>query len=165
MHQPCDSAQFNFHAIVEISLRTIAHLPQCHRRTGRRFGFNQSVLFQRPIAAIGQQSGQHVNDLIGTKQPVDVASSVVQAADDLMAQSKTNRDLLVGLIRTEVDKAIGRVGFVREDELAALRARVEKVEADCAAAGADESKGHASAPVESESPVKKKKKVVIEHES
>ena len=102
---------------------------------------------------------------MGTKQPVDVASSVVHAADDLMAQSKTNRDLLIGLIRTEVDKAIGRVGFVREDELAALRARVEKVEADCAAAGADESKGHASAPVESESPVKKKKKVVIEHES
>ncbi len=102
---------------------------------------------------------------MGTKQPVDVASSVVQAADDLMAQSKTKRDLLIGLIRTEVDKAIGRVGFVREDELAALRARVEKVEADCAVAGADESKGHASAPVESESTVKKKKKVVIEHES
>jgi len=102
---------------------------------------------------------------MGTKQPVDVASSVAQAADDLMAQSKTNRDLLIGLIRTEVDKAIGRVGFVREDELAALRARVEKVEALLAGEGAAESKGQLSAPVESESPVKKKKKVVIEHES
>ena len=102
---------------------------------------------------------------MGTKQPVDVASSVAQAADDLMAQSKTNRDLLIGLIRTEVDKAIGRVGFVREDELAALRARVEKVEAHLAADGAAESKEEASAPIESASRVKKKKKVVIEHES
>jgi len=64
---------------------------------------------------------------LGAKQPADVASSVAQAADELMAQSKTNRDLLIGLIRTEVDRAIGRVGFVREDELAALRARVEKL--------------------------------------
>lgn len=102
---------------------------------------------------------------LGTKQPADVASSVAQAADDLMAQSKTNRDLLIGLIRTEVDKAIGRVGFVREDELAALRLRVEKVESCCSAEGAVESKEQAFASVESESPVKKKKKVVIEHES
>ena len=102
---------------------------------------------------------------MGTKQPVDVASSVAQAADDLMAQSKTNRDLLIGLIRTEVDKAIGRVGFVREDELAALRARVEKLEAHLAAEGAVESNEEASASNNSETPVKKKKKVVIEHES
>jgi len=102
---------------------------------------------------------------MGTKQPVDVASSVAQAADDLMAQSKTNRDLLIGLIRTEVDKAIVRVGFVREDELAALRARVEKLEAHLAAEGAVESNEEASASNNSETPVKKKKKVVIEHES
>ena len=102
---------------------------------------------------------------MGTKQPVDVASSVAQAADDLMAQSKTNRDLLIGLIRTEVDKAIGRVGFVREDELGALRARVEKLEAHLAAEGAVESSEEASASNNSETPVKKKKKVVIEHES
>lgn len=102
---------------------------------------------------------------MGTKQPVDVASSVAQAADDLMAQSKTNRDLLIGLIRTEVDKAIGRVGFVREDELAALRARVEKLEAHPAAEGAVETNEEASASINFEAPVKKKKKVVIEHES
>ena len=102
---------------------------------------------------------------MGTKQPVDVASSVAQAADDLMAQSKTNRDLLIGLIRTEVDKAIGRVGFVREDELAALRARVEKLDAHPAAEGAVETNEEASASINFEAPVKKKKKVVIEHES
>lgn len=109
---------------------------------------------------------------LGTKQPADMASSVAQAADDLMAQSKTNRDLLIGLIRTEVDKAIGRVGFVREDELAALRARVEKVESQVATV---EGEAVAKSPdaqdltdsqgVEDQVPVKKKKKVVVEHES
>jgi polyhydroxyalkanoate synthesis regulator phasin len=109
---------------------------------------------------------------LGTKQPADMASSVAQAADDLMAQSKTNRDLLIGLIRTEVDKAIGRVGFVREDELAALRARVEKVESQVATA---EGEAVAKSPdaqdlpdsqgAEDQAPVKKKKKVVVEHES
>ncbi len=103
---------------------------------------------------------------LGTKQPADVASSVAQAADELMAHSKTNRDLLISLIRTEVDKAIGRVGFVREDELAALRARVEKIESCCAP------EGNVAAPqtqnsedAETQIPVKKKKKTVVEHES
>lgn len=103
---------------------------------------------------------------LGTKQPADMASSVAQAADDLMAQSKTNRDLLIGLIRTEVDKAIGRVGFVREDELAALRARVEKVESLITSVESEtlipssDSDGAGDEVI-----VKKKKKVLVEHES
>jgi hypothetical protein len=103
---------------------------------------------------------------LGTKQPADMASSVAQAADDLMAQSKTNRDLLIGLIRTEVDKAIGRVGFVREDELAALRARVEKMESliTSGESGAF-TQSHDVDGAEDQEPVKKKKKVVVEHES
>jgi polyhydroxyalkanoate synthesis regulator phasin len=103
---------------------------------------------------------------LGAKQPADMASSVSQAADDLMAQSKTNRDLLIGLIRTEVDKAIGRVGFVREDELAALRARVEKVESLVTSVESETlAPSHDSESVEDQAPVKKKKKVVVEHES
>lgn len=106
---------------------------------------------------------------LGTKQPADVASSVAQAADDLMAQSKTNRDLLIGLIRSEVDKAIGRVSFVREDELAALRARVEKIEAVQLAGVIRDSEMSSEAANAGDSltdtPVKKKKKVVVDHES
>jgi polyhydroxyalkanoate synthesis regulator phasin len=103
---------------------------------------------------------------LGAKQPADVASSVAQAADELMAQSKTNRDLLIGLIRTEVDRAIGRVGFVREDELAALRARVEKIESLLASAGGDAVAGATNqADVADQEPIKKKKKIVVEHES
>jgi len=106
---------------------------------------------------------------LGTKQPADVASSVAQAADDLMAQSKTNRDLLIGLIRSEVDMAIGRVSFVREDELAALRARVEKIEAVQLAGVIRDSEMSSEAANAGDSrtdaPVKKKKKVVVDHES
>lgn len=103
---------------------------------------------------------------LGAKQLADMASSVAQAADDLMAQSKTNRDLLIGLIRTEVDKAIGRVGFVREDELAALRARVEKIESLITSVESETSpRSHDSDGSDDQAPVKKKKKVVVEHES
>jgi polyhydroxyalkanoate synthesis regulator phasin len=103
---------------------------------------------------------------LGTKQPADMASSVAQAADDLMAQSKTNRDLLIGLIRTEVDKAIGRVGFVREDELAALRARVQKLESLITTVESETlNQSHDTDDADDQEPVKKKKKVVVEHES
>ncbi len=62
-----------------------------------------------------------------TKAP-DVVGQVQEMADDLVSTSKSNREMLIGLIRTEVDRAVGRMGFVREDELAALRRRVEHLE-------------------------------------
>jgi hypothetical protein len=36
--------------------------------------------------------------------------------------------MLVSMIRSEVDRAVGRMGFVREDELAALRRHVQRLE-------------------------------------
>ena len=93
---------------------------------------------------------------LGTKQPADVAATVQQAADDLMALSKTNRDMLIDMIRTEVDKAVGRMGFVREDELAAVRARVEKLEKEIVLTPKSE-----TAPKSETTPVAKKKKVVV----
>lgn len=110
---------------------------------------------------------------LGSKQPADVAATVQQAADDLVALSKTNRDLLIDMIRSEVDKAVGRMGFVREDELAAVRARVEKLEKQVAAQSTSASTS--TAPATSESTVSasaspsaasaaeppKKKKVIV----
>ncbi len=90
---------------------------------------------------------------LGTKQPADMAASVQQAADDLVALSKTNRDMLVEMIRTEVDKAVGRIGFVREDELAAVRARVDKLEKVIAS----QTMSEMSEPA----PAVKKKKVIV----
>jgi polyhydroxyalkanoate synthesis regulator phasin len=66
---------------------------------------------------------------LSTKAP-DVVGQVQELADDLVATSKGNRDLLTSMIRTEVDKAVGRMGFVREDELAALRRHVQRLESE-----------------------------------
>jgi len=57
-----------------------------------------------------------------------MVGQVQDLADNLVTTSRDNRELLVGMIRSEVDKAVGRMGFVREDELAALRRHVERVE-------------------------------------
>ena len=56
------------------------------------------------------------------------ASSVQGLADDLVEQGKANSELIVGLVRTEVDRAAGRLGFIREEELAAVRRHVARLE-------------------------------------
>lgn len=63
-----------------------------------------------------------------SKAPEQLASQMALIAEDLMEQSKTNRELVVGLVRTEVERAVGRIGFVREEELAAVRAHVDRLE-------------------------------------
>jgi polyhydroxyalkanoate synthesis regulator phasin len=56
------------------------------------------------------------------------AGQVQALADDLVAQSKSNREALVSLVRYEVDKALGRVGLVGKDEVDALQRRVKHLE-------------------------------------
>lgn len=87
---------------------------------------------------------------------VSGTESVQALADDVLSASEANRAMLVELIRSEIDKAAARVGFVREDELAALRARVERLERG-AVAGAAQAAAPEAAP--------KKRKVVVEEGS
>ena len=90
-------------------------------------------------------------------------------------------------IEAEVDKAVGRMGFVREDELAALRRHVQRLESEvhelksaaASAPAADAGAAAAVVPAESraESPAEtaadgdapivkpKKKKVIVEPEA
>lgn len=63
----------------------------------------------------------------------DVVGQVQGLADELVETSRNNREMLIGLVRSEVDRAVGRMGFVREDELAALRRHVQRLEAQVAA--------------------------------
>ena len=58
----------------------------------------------------------------------EMMGQVQELADDLVTTSRNNREALVGMIRAEVDRAVGRMGFVREDELAALRRHVQRLE-------------------------------------
>lgn len=80
-----------------------------------------------------------------------------------------DRDALIALIRSEVDQVIGRMGLVREDELAALRRHVDRLEQELA-----DARGAAAVPTPKPAAsstgstaaakpvVKKRKKVVAE---
>ncbi|MDP1878906.1 MAG: polyhydroxyalkanoate synthesis protein PhaF [Actinomycetota bacterium] len=106
----------------------------------------------------------------------DMMGQVQTLADDLVATSRTNREMLVGMIRSEVDRAVGRMGFVREDELAALRRHVQRLEKqvdDLAAASPRASAPTPPAPAAAPQPAptadavdeapkpRKKKKVIV----
>ena len=57
---------------------------------------------------------------------------VQDTVDGVLASSRQNSELLVGLVRTEVERAVGRLGFVREEELAAVRRHVQRLETQLA---------------------------------
>jgi polyhydroxyalkanoate synthesis regulator phasin len=98
-----------------------------------------------------------------------VAATQVQGlADELLVSSKQNRELLTGLIRTEVDRSAGRLGFVREEELAAVRRHVSRLEnqlaeiraelastSGSASTGATKRSGAASSTAKKKVPVKR----------
>ncbi len=120
----------------------------------------------------------------------EMMGQVQELADDLVSTSRNNREMLVGMIRAEVDRAVGRMGFVREDELAALRRHVQRLEKQLT--DLQESAGQpatypaqtypaapstpdpasavpeptdATEPVASDVPVKKKKKKIVVDEA
>ena len=86
-----------------------------------------------------------------------VSTQVQELADELASQAGANRELLTGLIRTEVDRTAGRVGFVREEELAAVRRHVARLESQLSEvrAGLAEVNGNRTAPAAAKKPVKR----------
>ena len=60
------------------------------------------------------------------------AGQVSALADDLVAQSKSNREAVTALVKFEVDKALSRVGLASADEVIELTARVRSLEASSA---------------------------------
>ena len=78
------------------------------------------------------------------------AGQVQSLADDLVAQSKSNREAVVALVRYEVDKALGRVGLVSKEEVDGLKTRIKTLEGQLR----DAQKPAASAPVK-KAPAKK----------
>ena len=88
------------------------------------------------------------------------AGQVTGLADDLLAQSKSNREALSALVKFEVDKALGRVGLASAEEVAELTARIKSLEGQLreatkpAKAAAPAKATAAAAPVK-KAPVKK----------
>lgn len=106
----------------------------------------------------------------------EMMGQVQELAEDLVSTSRENREALLGLIRAEVDRAVGRMGFVREDELAALRRHVQRMEQQLAdiraaagapapAAPAAEEPSAPEAEPAAPAPAKKRKKVVVDGDS
>jgi hypothetical protein len=62
------------------------------------------------------------------ERAADVSGQVQALADELMATSKANRDLLGAFVRAELERGVTAFGLVRSDELEALRARVDRLE-------------------------------------
>lgn len=60
--------------------------------------------------------------------PDELSANIQAMAADLVEQSRTNSEMVVGLVKTEVDRTVGRMGFVREEELAAVRRHVQRLE-------------------------------------
>ena len=53
---------------------------------------------------------------------------VRDVADEVLTSVKANREFLLDLVRTEVQKATGAMGFVHTDELDSLRRHIERLE-------------------------------------
>ena len=53
-------------------------------------------------------------------------------ADEIVATSKSNRQLLQAIVANEVEGAVARLGFVRSEEVAALTRRVDGLERELA---------------------------------
>ena len=68
---------------------------------------------------------------LSSKAP-DIKGQVQELADDFLSTSRNNREMLMGLLTSEVDRAVSRMGFVREDELAAVRRHVQRLEKEIA---------------------------------
>ena len=56
------------------------------------------------------------------------AGQVTSLADDLLVQSRSNREAVTALVKYEVDRALGRVGLASNDEVGELTARIRALE-------------------------------------
>jgi polyhydroxyalkanoate synthesis regulator phasin len=65
-----------------------------------------------------------------------LTTRVSDLADEIVATSKSNRQLLQAIVANEVEGAVARLGFVRSEEVAALTRRVKALETELAEAQA-----------------------------
>lgn len=87
-----------------------------------------------------------------------LTTKVSDLADEIVATSKSNRQLLQAIVTNEVEGAVARLGFVRSEEVAALTRRVQTLEGELAearAATAPAAAADVKAPAKKAATVKK----------
>jgi polyhydroxyalkanoate synthesis regulator phasin len=97
----------------------------CLRRT--REGRAQGVSGSGELTEVTRQKATAAAKAL-VAQGEATAGQVTGLADDLLAQSKSNREALSALVKFEVDKALGRVGLASAEEVAELTARIKSLE-------------------------------------
>ncbi|MEP6761652.1 MAG: polyhydroxyalkanoate synthesis protein PhaF, partial [Sporichthyaceae bacterium] len=65
---------------------------------------------------------------VGAMLPDAIRVQVATVTEDLIATSKANRDLMVGLVRAEVERTVSRMGLVSAAELNAATRRAEALD-------------------------------------
>ena len=66
----------------------------------------------------------------------DATDRATKLAEEVLAASRANRELMIKLVAAEVDRAAGRLGFVRSEELDELRRELAEVRMSMAHASA-----------------------------
>ena len=83
------------------------------------------------------------------------AEQVTGLAEDLLAQTRQNREAVVALVAFEVDRALGRVGLATADEVGQLTGRIRELEQELRALTVTQGAGPASKAPVKRAPVKR----------
>ena len=84
-----------------------------------------------------------------------LTTRVGDLADEIVATSKSNRQLLQAIVANEVEGAVARLGFVRSEEVAALTRRVDGLERELAEANDAVAAATAASAAPAPAPAKK----------
>jgi polyhydroxyalkanoate synthesis regulator phasin len=81
----------------------------------------RAMLAAKSLVAQGEAS-------VGAVLPDSLKTQVSSLTEDLIATSKANRALLVGLVSSEVERATARLGLAMAGELEAAKRRAQRLE-------------------------------------
>ena len=95
----------------------------------------RAVTAAKALVAQGEATVEQVNSL----------------AEDLVQQSRSNREAVTALVKFELDRALGRVGLASNDEVGALTTRVRELEAQVRALSASATPAVAKPPAKAPS--------------
>jgi polyhydroxyalkanoate synthesis regulator phasin len=79
-----------------------------------------------------QRAQQAAKALLQQSGAESLTTRVSDLADEIVATSKSNRQLLQAIVANEVEGAVARLGFARVEEVAALSRRIQKLEREVA---------------------------------